>query len=118
MDKSTIDKDSVDILFPFRMALLGPMCSGKTFFLCNFIKNLPSVSNITRLPVKQVILHQYPFYVGPGVPITKGYFIYFCEVDILYCYNENTSNENIQASCRTSSVHSLRYFYPQKFTPA
>ena len=44
--------DNIAILLPMRMAIIGGMCSGKSSYVLNFIRNIGDLTNIGKMGIK------------------------------------------------------------------
>ena len=73
----TIAKVDVQFLFPFRMAIIGPMNAGKSVFIKQFFENIETHTNIKQL--KQKII-------------------------VVFCYNNDTSIPMVKAAAENSSM--------------
>lgn len=51
-EEMQMPRKNVEILFPFRFAVCGPMNSGKSYFTYLFLKNLKILTNIQDLKSK------------------------------------------------------------------
>ena len=55
----TIAKTNVQFLFPFRMAIIGPMNAGKSVFIKQLFENLETHTDIKQLKKRIIVIFCY-----------------------------------------------------------